>query len=319
MTAPPAPVAGRMCPVDYRYSASAFNRPAELEAEVLYVVGGLYGNLAALDAIEALAATECTPPAIVLNGDFHWFDAEPTWFATIETRAARHHAIRGNVETEVARAGDIGAGCGCAYPPDVDDGMVTRSNAILRELRDTASALPGVTERLRRLPMHLVARVGGLRIGVVHGDATSLAGWGFAHDALDRRSALPWLDDIHRTSGVDAFASTHTCLAALRDVVLPSGRLTIVNNGAAGMPNFLGTRFGLISRISARPAPRPALYGIVRHNVHIDAIAIDYDTKAFAGAFVSRWPEGSPARASYWRRIVSGPDHAIGAACRAAA
>ena len=44
-----ADAAGRMCPVDYRYAPSALARPAEFSAEILYVVGGLYGNLAALD------------------------------------------------------------------------------------------------------------------------------------------------------------------------------------------------------------------------------------------------------------------------------
>ena len=50
--------AGRMCPADYRYPPSVFDRPPELAADVLYVVGGLYGNLAALDEIERLAARE---------------------------------------------------------------------------------------------------------------------------------------------------------------------------------------------------------------------------------------------------------------------
>ena len=33
--------AGRMCPADYRYPPSVFDRPAELAADVLYVAGGL--------------------------------------------------------------------------------------------------------------------------------------------------------------------------------------------------------------------------------------------------------------------------------------
>ena len=57
----PAERAGRMCPVDYRYPASVFDRPAELTADTLYVAGGLYGNLAALDEIERLAAQERAP------------------------------------------------------------------------------------------------------------------------------------------------------------------------------------------------------------------------------------------------------------------
>jgi hypothetical protein len=50
--------AGRLCPTDYRYTPAVFDRAPELTAEALYVVGGLYGNLAAVDEIEHLSAVE---------------------------------------------------------------------------------------------------------------------------------------------------------------------------------------------------------------------------------------------------------------------
>ncbi|HLN07456.1 MAG TPA: hypothetical protein VK281_00590 [Xanthobacteraceae bacterium] len=303
--------AGRMCPVDYRYAPAELDRRCDFSADVLYVVGGLYGNAAALDVLDALAAAELQPPAIVLNGDFHWFDADPDWFSEIERRVSRYRALRGNVETELARDQDIGAGCGCTYPESVDDGVVQRSNDILRALRGTAAELPGVRGRLARLPMHLVAQVGDLRVGIVHGDAASLAGWRFSHEALDEGSQRGWLDGVHRASRIDVFASTHTCLAALRDLPLPGGRLTVINNGAAGMPNFTGTQFGLISRIATSASPHPPLYGMRRDGVHIDAIALTYDVKRFLPRFLARWPDGSPAHTSYLRRIEYGPDHAI--------
>ena len=56
---------------------------------------------------------------IVFNGDFHWFDAEPDWFAAVERGVSGKRALRGNVETEIARSADVGAGCGCAYPESV--------------------------------------------------------------------------------------------------------------------------------------------------------------------------------------------------------
>ncbi len=308
------PVAGRMCPADYRYPPSVFDRPAELTADVLYVVGGLYGNLAALDQVERLAAGERAAATIVFNGDFHWFDAEPAWFAEIARRVARHRATRGNVESEIARGGDIGAGCGCAYPASVDEDVVRRSNEILADLRRTATADPGTAGRLNALPMHLVAEVGGLRIGIVHGDAHALAGWSFAHDALDDPAAPALLNAVYRAARVDVFASTHTCLAALRDFALPAGRLTVINNGAAGMPNFSGLRIGLISRIATTPSPHRPLYGIERDGVHIDAIPLAYDHDAFLGRFLARWPAGSAAHASYAGRIVSGPAYEIGQA-----
>ena len=127
-----------------------------------------------------------------------------------------------------------------------------RSNVILSQLR--ADAPTAARTRLRDLPMHLVAEVAGLRVGIVHGDADALAGWRFAQDELDNPSAEPMARAMSaRASHIDVFASTHTCLAALRDFVLPAGRLTVINNGAAGMPNFAGSRYGLISRIASHP------------------------------------------------------------------
>lgn len=301
--------AGRVCPIDYTYSPTVFARAPDVDAETLYVVGGLYGNLAALEAIETLATKESTPPTIVFNGDFHWFDAKPDWFAAIERGVAPHRALRGNVESEVARASDIGAGCGCAYPDSVSGDVVARSNQILAELQTAAPI--AARERLGRLPMHLVARVGGLRIGIVHGDAAALAGWRFAQDTLDNPKRRAWLADIHAAAKVDVFASTHTCLAVLRDFALPGGRLTVINNGAAGMPNFSGTRFGVITRIASSPSPHRPLYGLERDGVYIDALAVDYDQRKFLDRFLARWPQGSPAYSSYYRRVVDGPDYLL--------
>ena len=301
--------AGRVCPYDYRYSPRVFARAPDFAAETLYVVGGLYGNLPALSAIDVLAAMERAPVTRVFNGDFHWFDAEPDWFAGIEAGIAPHWALRGNVETEIARANDIGVGCGCAYPEGVPAAVVARSNEILSLLRTAAPA--EARTRLDRLPMHLVAQVGALRIGIVHGDAGALAGWRFAQDELDSRARRAWLAEVREAAQVDVFASTHTCLAALRDFSYPCGRLTVINNGAAGMPNFAGTRFGVITRISTTPSPQRPLYGVERDGVHIDALALPYDHAAFVARFLRRWPPGSSAHASYHARIVGGPDYSI--------
>jgi hypothetical protein len=52
---PPA-LAGRTCPLRYRYGPQAIAAAPEQSVATLYVIGGLYGNLPALDAIEAMAA-----------------------------------------------------------------------------------------------------------------------------------------------------------------------------------------------------------------------------------------------------------------------
>ncbi len=107
---------GRVCPLDYHTDPSDFARTPDIFADTLYVVGGLYGNADALDAIEALAAGETSPVTLVFNGDAHWFDAEPTTFRRLDASLAPYPAIAGNIEFELARDFDAGAGCGCAYP-----------------------------------------------------------------------------------------------------------------------------------------------------------------------------------------------------------
>ena len=173
-----------------------------------------------------------------------------------------------------------------------------------------ASIPAPVRAPLYGLPAHLVARIGPLRVGIVHGDAESLAGWKFAQESLDDADVTPWRNAVRAASHIDVFACTHTCLAALRDFALPAGRLTVVNNGAAGMPNFSGTGFGVVTRIATSPSPHRPLYGLQRDGVYIDALAVDYDSDAFLERFLKRWPQGSSAYASYYRRIVAGPDYA---------
>ena len=293
---------GRTCPLSYRYSPAVFDREPQLVADTLYVVGGLYGNVEALEAVLAMAAREPGPVKIAFNGDFHWFDVDARDFEHVTRTVLAHAAIRGNVETELA-AEESGAGCGCAYPADVSDAEVTRSNEILVRLRATAAARPALRARLGELPMHLTARVAGARVGIVHGDAASLAGWGFAHDRLDHPGHRRWVESAFAQSRMDVFASTHTCLPALRR--FDGG--VVANNGAAGMPNFAESRCGLVTRIGARPhAGRERLYGIEAAGIQVEALRVDYDHDRWLGRFEASWPEGSPAHASYHRRIVSG-------------
>jgi hypothetical protein len=226
--------------------------------------------------------------------------------------------LRGNVETELA--GDNEAnGCGCAYPESVFDADVERSNAILSRLRAAArraeATEPGVRARLAALPMHLVAEVGDTRIGIVHGDAWALAGWRFAHDSLHNTERAPSLGAVFEQAALDCFASTHTCLPALKLFDTPLGERFIINNGAAGMPNFSNTRFGLLTRLASIPVPRalsPArLYGADAAGVYVDALAVRFDATAWDKEFERLWPRQSPAYLSYKHRIVNGPDFSI--------
>lgn len=302
---------GRSCPLHYRYLPSVFAREPDLHADTIYVVGGLYGNQAALDSVLEMLATESGHAALVFNGDFNWFNIDASSFAAINTTVLSHYALRGNVETELA-SDDDSAGCGCAYPDSVSDIEVARSNQILQQLRRISLTFPVLRARLDQLPMHAVAHVGDARIGIVHGDAESLSGWQFDVDALDEANQHDRLEHFFSMAEVDGFASSHTCAPALREFTFANRNRWIINNGAAGMPNFRDTQFGLLTRISTRPARTgSALYGIKTKDVFVDALPINYSQTRWRDEFLANWPTGSAAYESYGKRILSGPDFSM--------
>lgn len=311
---------GRSCPPHYGYSPRVFARAADFEAEVIYVAGGLYGNLAALDAIEAMAAAERGAVRLVFNGDFHWFDAEPGLFSHVQRRVMQHTALRGNVETELAAASQA-AGCGCAYPESVADADVERSNAILARLKAVALAT-GCTDELAALAPHAVVQVGDARIAIVHGDAWSLAGWRFSHQALhggDEAAIERAIERALELGAVDGFACSHTCAPALKSLA----RGFVVNNGAAGMANFAASTHGLITRIATRSLPAALeaqrVYGLVEAGIAVDALKVDFAAAEWLARFDSIWPTGSPAALSYRERLAHGPDFSVSAALGRAA
>ena len=296
--------AGRACPLRYRYGAAAIGQAPMHEADTLYVIGGLYGNLPALDAIDEMAAAEDGPVTLCFNGDFNWFNVDPAGFDEINERVLGHTATLGNVEAELFSV-EEGAGCGCAYPEEVGDALVERSNRIHARLKATAARFPKMLQRLSALPMVARFRVGDCRVGVVHGDADSLAGWRFDVKALDAPENHAWLAEAFHSAQVDVFASSHTCLPALRR--FPPG--WAINNGAAGLPNFSGARHGVLTRIGIAPPVQPALYGGVWAGVHIHALPVAYDHAAWEARFLANWPPESDAWLSYHKRILNGPEY----------
>ena len=312
-TASPSVLArpGRSCPVGYYYGARALAAPATLATDSLWIAGGLYGNTLALERLEEMFAEERGSAKLVFNGDFHWFDVDDAAFAAIEHGVSRHLATRGNVETELAQP-QAGAGCGCGYPDWVGDEDVARSNRMIERLKATASRTTAAAARLAALPMHLVAQVGGQRVAIVHGDADSLAGWGFSQETLATPEGTDVAAAAFDIARVDVFASSHTCLPVLQRF---GGGKVIVNNGAAGMPNFADTRYGVATRISLEPCAE-ALYRARIGPLHVEAVAIDYDANAWRTAFLAQWPEGSDAHVSYFSRIANGPRYRRAAALR---
>ena len=329
------------CPLSYRLGARALRAAQTVQCQTLYAVGGLYGNMHALSAIRERAAQELTPPTLIFNGDFNFFNCEPSWWHDLNRdimRSPRHIATAGNVEVESSAIAPSGLGCGCGYPAYVSTGVVERSDRIVAALRDAAAAAaaPELLGWLRALPLALVAEVGGRRVGIVHGDVESLAGWGLGvEEAMSppdeplraalgcgdpasqqylpptpRETALGWMEEAE----VVGLVCTHTCLPhgqAYRDSrggAAEWGR-AVFNNGSAGMPNFEGQRFGLITRVSAdlHAVPPDSLYGVAAGGLRFDALPVHYDHDGWMAQFEAVWPAGSDAHASYHARLVRGP------------
>ena len=294
--------AGRFCPVDYYFSGDEFTGAPLFSCGTLIVAGGMYGNPFAFEALRGLAREE--PDAeIILNGDMHWFDRTPEDFAENERRAENWLCLLGNVEAELRREEDCGAGCGCAYPPEVDDGAVERSNAIHAELKKTADTIPGMTERLRSRAAAAVIAVNGVKVGVTHGDERSLGGWNCSLENLRNTRRRGELAEWMSNAGLSVLAVTHTCAPA----AFAREERAVINNGAGGMPNFRGRLFGLVTRISPRPHNN-ALYRARVSGLCVEALPLRYDAAAFLRWFDEHWPGGSPAALSYRARITRGTE-----------
>jgi hypothetical protein len=313
-------IPGRSCPLAYRYRPEALAQPPRLAADTLYVVGGLYGNPFALGAVLRRAEREpAARTAIVFNGDFHWLDLDPGDFDTISRTVLAHHAITGNVEAELASAQDTG--CGCGYPDYVDDAVVERSNRMMTMLRATAGRFPDLVARLGGLPRHLTTSVAGRRVGIVHGDPESLAGWGLALEAMEPgdpvlHRQLGWrgrpttptvVGEWLQRAGVSVLACTHTGLPFAQDFLVAGDRRLVINNGAAGLGNFAGTTYGVATRLSSDlRAPADSIYGITIGSLRCDAVPVLFDPAEWRARFLAQWPPGSPGHRGYLARIEHG-------------
>lgn len=326
---------GRTCPLHYRYAPDALAAAEPLRAQTLYVVGGVYGNVESLREVLAMKRDEEQRGGysveLLFNGDFNWLDVDAQSFVEINETVLQHTALLGNVEAELGSV-DADNGCGCNYPDYVDSSVVEISNAIMGRLREQAQMFPELGRRVAALPMFRRVEIDGQAIGVVHGDAQSLAGWGFAFEAMPPMRGEPKVQalaapshvtapgqiaDDFRRARVCAFACTHTGLPVMQDFEVDGKRRLIVNNGSAGLPNFKGKPFGLLTRVSARAdAPASSLYGTTLEGVRFDALPIRYSRSDWLARFLGNWPEGSVAHAGYFKRISEGPEFTVRQAVR---
>ncbi|WP_296936704.1 hypothetical protein [uncultured Marinobacter sp.] len=299
---------GRSCPLAYRYSAEDLcQEPSTVSEDVLYIIGGLYGNPWALDEIEQMALEEERQGhrvKLVFNGDFNWFNASDSLFRTINSRVLDHTVSLGNVDYELANP-NAGAGCGCAYPDFVDEGVVERSNRIMARLQGIAGEHPDIQRRLSLLPRYHCLIFGGLKVLVVHGDPESLAGWGLAHEAFVGGNDGK-LSEWFLATGADVIASTHTCLPVLWSGLVGEHSRMVVNNGSAGMGNLQSDPRGLITRIGLSSPVIEPVAGIQRQGLNVSLLPVAFSLEAWLTDFDRLWPAGSPAAVSYRERILNG-------------
>lgn len=311
--------AGRVCPIDYRIAPDAFAGAPQHECDVLYVVGGLYGNPFALEAVERLIAEEGkraqatgTPAPRVLavfNGDMHWFDKTADNFESLERAAAHHLLLVGNVEAELRRQQSVGVGCGCAYPECTADDAVSRSNRIHLMLSRAIEERPELKKLMEGRPATATVGVAGCKVAITHGDEKLIGGWSCSRESLQDVLRQDELDAWMAENDVDVLATTHTCAAA----ALSLSRGLVANNGAAGLPNFAGQHYGLVIRIAPDAHP-DALFGAERDGLFVEAVPVRYDHDAYLAWFDDLWPRISPAAISYRDRIVNGPADAVASA-----
>jgi predicted phosphodiesterase len=316
-------LAGRFCPPDYRIDQSVFApENTRGSCDVLYVVGGLYGNTEALKIIcDAFEAEPTRNKALVFNGDFHWFDVALPEFSQVEATTSQYVRLRGNVETELSRSFsefEDDVGCGCAYPDDVADGDVASSNAIIQQLRKTYGQWCSnfkSTRFLADLPMAARFEIDGLGIAITHGDIDSLAGWTLAHNRM-RSTLNDGLSSKLAKLDINMVACSHTCLPAL----CSQNNQIVVNNGAAGLANFVNKTSGLISRIAkanqatsarALPVVYESHLGGKSGVVQVQALDVQFSDERWQTKFLSQWPAGSAAYESYWNRIRLGTSYTL--------
>ena len=85
--------------------------------------------------------------------------------------------------------------------------------------------------------------------------------------------------------------------------------LQAIDVGRKYDPRFTGEVPPTLEEVIALVRGRMKLNQDVR--VHIDALPLDYDHDAFVARFLERWPPGSSAYESYYRRIVDGPEYTL--------
>lgn len=339
----PKRLSSSSCPLSYRSSPATFALAPTTElpnpTSPIYVVGGLYGNTQALKTIINLASKETSPPNIIFNGDFNFFNIHPSTFSTINSTVLSspfHLSTAGNIEREISTESSNYIGCGCSYPSFVSQSTITRSDKIVKSLHSTC-ATSTYNSQLGNLPNFMKIEYHGVKIAVLHGDFHSLSGWSFSAESMPPPSptlhaSLSVSPDFPTTqkssviemceeAGVDIVTCTHTCLPYGQKFTNPitSKEYLIFNSGSAGISNFSNTTGGIITRITAVSSITSEKFQndrggrkVYESNVggiRVEGVEVVFDDRKWREEFLMQWPEGSAAYDSYWGRITGGVEY----------
>lgn len=287
---------GRICPIDYKIDSKLFKNINNINYETIYIAGGIYGNYFALKSLVEMAKKDNA--FIILNGDYHWFDYDYYSFLCIEDIIKDYMVLNGNVEKELLR--NESTGCGCAYPNYVDDDVVKRSNHIHSCLKHNIQDNKIIAKISSRKEVCTI-RLKDYLIGISHGDEKSVAGWSCSNISLRNNERQKEIINFMDSLQLNVFATSHTC----EPIMMYDENHIVINNGAAGMPNFNKSGEGVVTRISFSESI-DRIYGSKVGELYIDAVAIKYDNEAFIKWFETHWKKGTPAHISYFDRILNG-------------
>jgi len=102
-------------------------------------------------------------------------------------------------------------------------------------------------------------------------------------------------------------APTPACRHCATSVSLRERAGCVVNNGAAGMPNFTADLAGLCTRIATTPSPHPVLQEVRVAGACVALLAVRFDARRWRQYFLAQWPVGSPA----WEPTLPKPDRLL--------
>ena len=241
---------------------------------------------------------------LIFNGDFHWLNKKKEEFIAVQEFINKHIAIKGNIEDSLSNPKNFN-NCNCDYPDYFPPEETIYSNEIFSQLKKTYLLCDEYKNDLNKLDTHFYISIkNGPNVFVTHGDLLSLNGWSFSSQSIREVKKEDFLNFFNLVNA-DVIVSSHTCLPVFCNAIHRNGEeKLLLNNGAAGMPNFRNKEFGIIIRISSTEFPdEKVLYRKRIKNYFFEAIKLEYANENFVKDFLSNWPFKSPGYKAYFDRI----------------